>query len=228
MKAWRKSCLNSIVGMIVLLAGCDAISIMPSCPRELAVGESGPVQANEVNPGAIATYLWEAFPATAGSFADPTMPTTSFEAITEGDVTLRLTASDGLYQVISTCVTRILDDTTSVEVSFDLTSMTPREGDLVAIACMSVGETAATTFMVTQTSGAAVGLSEPLTGVFLFTATEAGDLQFECVGESADGQVSAPATLDVTVVPGSDNSNGNSNDNTNDNGTAPPPGGGRR
>lgn len=225
---WRKFWLPGMFGMIILAAGCDAISIAPSCPGELAVGQSGPVQANEVNPGAIATYLWEAFPATAGTFDNPTSPTTTFAALAAGDVTLQLTASDGLFQVISTCVTRVVA-TTSVEVSLDLTSMTPVVGDLTTIACTNIGETAATTFTVTQTGGAAVGLSELLGGIFLFTADQVGDLQFECVGESADGQTSAAATLDVSVGPASDgNANDNGSENTNDNGTVPPPTGGRR
>lgn len=191
-----------IIGAVWLAAGCESISVAPSCPQQLAVDESGPVQANEMTPGAIATYLWEAIPETGGVFADPTAPTTTFLALAEGEITLQLTASDGLFQVISTCVTIVGGDGSAgdVEVSLARTSMSPVVDDLVTIACSSVGETEAVTFVVTQTDGPTVNLSELFAGVFLFTATQVGDLQFECVGESESGQQSPSATLTVTVT----------------------------
>ena len=89
------------------VGGCTGISIAPSCPNELKVGESAPLLAAEINPGAIAKYLWEVVPPQVGRVTDPTKPSTMFEALTEGDAVIRLTASDGLYQVISQCQTRV-------------------------------------------------------------------------------------------------------------------------
>src|SRR3990172_7314679 len=59
------------------------------------------------NRGAIAKYLWEVIPPQVGRVADPTKPSTMFEATGEGEAVIRLTASDGLYQVISQCQTRV-------------------------------------------------------------------------------------------------------------------------
>ncbi len=208
-----------LAGAVALLhGGCDSISIAPACPRELRVGETGPVQANEINPGAIATYRWEVLPAEAGVFADPTEPTTTFEATVAGEAVLSLTASDGLYQVISFCNTRITSPT-SVEVALEASSTEPEVGFLVTLTCTSVGETTAASFSVTQAEGATVALSELLAGVFLFTATQVGDLTFECVGESDDGGRSDPAVVTVAVVPVTEEpDNGDTNEN----------GGGRR
>ncbi len=87
--------------------GCTGISIAPSCPNELQVGESAPLLASEINPGEIAEYFWEVIPPQIGRVTDPTKPSTMFEATGEGDAVIRLTASDGLYQVISQCQTRV-------------------------------------------------------------------------------------------------------------------------
>ncbi|MCH8243760.1 MAG: VCBS repeat-containing protein, partial [Planctomycetes bacterium] len=108
--------------LVALCAGCTSISIQPSCPNELAVGESGRVAANELNPGEIAIYLWQVFPSDAGTFADPGQPTTTFQAAKTGEVLIRLTASDGLYQVISSCVTSIVEPTgVAVSLTADVT-----------------------------------------------------------------------------------------------------------
>jgi len=98
------------VTLLVLLAagGCTGISVAPSCPNELQVGESAPLLANELNPGAIAKYVWEVIPPEVGRVTDPTKPSTMFEATGEGEAVIRLTASDGLYQVISQCETRVM------------------------------------------------------------------------------------------------------------------------
>ena len=102
------------VAAALTVAGCTAISIAPSCPEELTVGESGPIEANQHDEGGIPTYLWEVFPATAGTVAAPAAPSTTFTAAEEGIATLRLTASDGLYQMIAECTTNVVaaDDTT--------------------------------------------------------------------------------------------------------------------
>src|SRR3990172_7320399 len=98
--------LIAVVGVLGLV-GCTGISVAPSCPNELRVNESAPVLANEINPGAIAKYFWEVIPAQVGRVTDPTKPSTMFEATGEGEAVIRLTASDGLYQVISQCQTRV-------------------------------------------------------------------------------------------------------------------------
>lgn len=92
---------------LIVHGGCTGISIAPSCPNELAVGESAPLLANEINPGAIAKYKWEVVPSQIGQVADPTMPSTMLKGLAEGDAVIRLTASDGLYQVISQCQTHV-------------------------------------------------------------------------------------------------------------------------
>ena len=114
-RAWRRArswfragCpAFSLTVVAIALGGCDSISIQPSCPVELAVGESGTVAANEQNPGAIPNYLWQVFPPDAGTFTDPQVPVTEFTALKEGEVVIRLTAGDGIYQVVSACTTHI-------------------------------------------------------------------------------------------------------------------------
>src|SRR3990172_4818609 len=105
----RSAYQQPVLTLLALLAigGCTGISIAPSCPNELQVGESAPVLANEFNPGAIAKYVWEVLPPQIGRVIDPTKPSTMFEATSEGEAVIRLTASDGLYQVISQCQTRV-------------------------------------------------------------------------------------------------------------------------
>jgi hypothetical protein len=97
------------LALLALLApgGCTGISVAPSCPNELQVGDSAPLLANELNPGEIAKYVWEVIPPQLGQVTDPTKPSTMFKATSEGDAVIRLTASDGLYQVISQCQTRV-------------------------------------------------------------------------------------------------------------------------
>jgi hypothetical protein len=92
---------------LLVFGGCTGISVAPSCPNELQVNESAPVLANENNPGAIAKYFWEVIPPQVGRVTDPTKPSTMFKATSEGEAVIRLTASDGLYQVISQCQIRV-------------------------------------------------------------------------------------------------------------------------
>ena len=96
-----------MVSLMVSLGGCMRIWIEPSCPASLPVGESGPVKANEQNPGAVPTYRWEVFPAEAGTFENPTDADTTFQSQSEGEAILQLTASDGLFQVVAQCRTTI-------------------------------------------------------------------------------------------------------------------------
>ena len=99
--------LHALIAALSLIAGCTGISIAPSCPNELQVGESAPLLADELHPGAIAKYTWEVIPSYIGRVVDPDKPTTVFEALSEGDARIQLTASDGLYQVVSFCTTRV-------------------------------------------------------------------------------------------------------------------------
>ena len=92
---------------VLVLCGCTGISIAPSCPNELKVGESAPLLAHEINPGAIAAYSWTVDPPFVGVVADPDSPSTMFEAVSEGNARVELTASDGLYQVMSFCTVRV-------------------------------------------------------------------------------------------------------------------------
>lgn len=205
--------------LVALCAGCTSISIQPSCPNELAVGESGRVAANELNPGEIATYLWQVFPPDAGSFDNSDQPTTTFQAARTGEVLIRLTASDGLYQVISACVTNIVE---SAEVAVSLTADVTEAAvdEPVRLMCTSIGASFALGVTIVQVGGAAGALTEVLAGTSEFRATESGEATFSCTGIDIDGELSAPATVTVTITGGTNG--GNANDNTNDNG------GGRR
>jgi hypothetical protein len=107
MKRLQQYRLSIAVLGVLGFGGCTGISIAPSCPNELQVGDSAPLLANEINPGEIAKYLWEVIPPQVGRATDPTKASTMFEATSEGVAVIRLTASDGLYQVISQCQTRV-------------------------------------------------------------------------------------------------------------------------
>ena len=223
-KAWiagiRTTTRRMPVVVVALCAGCTSISIQPSCPNELAVGESGRVAANELTPGEIATYLWQVFPADAGTFDNPSLATTTFKAAKTGEVLIRLTASDGLYQVISSCVTSIVEPAdVAVSLTADVTEAAVDEP--VGLTCTSIGASVALDVTIVQVGGAAGILTEVLVGTSEFRATESGEATFSCTGIDINGERSAPATVTVTITGGTNGGNGN--DNTNDNG-----GGGRR
>ena len=198
------------VPVLSMLAGCTSISVTPACPEELEVGQSVTVRANEENPGAVPTYLWEMFPPDAGEFADPSGPVTSFQAAKEGEVTIRLTASDGLYQVVAECQTSVIA-TTSVAVSLTADPDPAVVGSATILSCSSVGETAAMTRTIEQLDGATVSLTVGGEGVATFTPDEVGELTFQCIGTGEDGRRSAPTVLTVSVIPApddTDNANG--------------------
>ncbi len=207
--------------------GCAAISIEPSCPNELEVGGSGPVRANQENPGSIPSYLWEVFPSDAGSFGNSAAPDTTFHAEREVDVVIRLTASDGLFQVISGCSTRIVSSAAPV-VTLEAIPNPAVVGNDVMLTCASVGETQAALLTVTQVEGADVTLTDLIPGVVTFKAEQAGDFTFQCVGESAGGTQSEPASVTVGVDPAtddtSDDSDGGDDDASDNGGGRPPPG----
>jgi len=93
----------------VASSGCyQGISIRPSCPAQLEVGQTGQLLSGASNAGQIATFLWEVVPADAGDIGDPEEPDTTFTAERVGTATLTLTASDGLFLVSSDCETQIV------------------------------------------------------------------------------------------------------------------------
>ena len=205
------------------VGGCTRISIEPSCPEELVVGGLGEVAANEKDPGAIATYYWEVFPPDSGTFADPSRSITTFEALRDGEVVIRLTASDGLWQTISACTTRISGQA-PVAVSLTADPTAALVGETVTLTCQSVGQTAAPDLDIEQVDGPTTELVEVSTGVVEFTPAEAGSFTFSCIGVDAEGTQSLPAQLAVSVT-AAPSPNGNENDNDN---ADSPGGGGRR
>jgi len=204
-----------------LLSGCTAISVDPLCPSELRVGETGEVLAREKEPGHIPSYLWEVFPATAGSFANPLASDTTFQALAEGEATIRLTASDGLYQVVAEC-TVMISGVVDVAVKLEAEPDDPVVDDTVTLTCTAVGADPVSSFEIVQTLGVDVNLSEIDPGVVRFTATDVDELTFRCRGTGEAGSQSEDAfvTVQVTTGPaGNDNANDNTEGNTNDNGS---------
>ncbi len=198
------------------LGGCTGIYIQPSCPKELTPGESGPVKANQHNEGAIAKYSWEVFPSSAGTIAAPDTPATMFEAAELGEVTIRLTASDGLYQVISQCVTEVVPFT-EVTVSLAAEPASPDVGDQVTLRCATERLITAITRTIEQTVGRTVLLNVVAEGVATFTPSVGGDFTFRCVARNADGDQAESDSLTVTVSTSPDDP-----DNGNDNGSDRP------
>jgi hypothetical protein len=185
-----------------LAGGCFKISINPTCPATVSVGDTGDLVANEVDPGAIPTYLWEAFPATAVQIADPAVPTTTFEAMAIGEVTFRLLASDGLFQVVDTCRTQIATAPVTVTVTVTLVAVPQRlaQGESTLLTCTSTGATPAVSFVVDQLDGPLAELTTVSPGVAVAILNVAGDAVFRCIGTDADANSSDPALVTVTVT----------------------------
>lgn len=200
-RRFARAVLLGIAGLGLAETGCTAISVEPSCPQELEVGQSGEVRANEQNPGAIATYQWEVLPATGGTLADSTLPSTTLKALEEGAVNLRLTASDGIYQVQAWCRVNILPPPNVVVTLVASPAETPT-GQTVTLTCTSTGAEPAESLEITQTSGARISLTPVSEGVVSLVPLIAGTPVFACVGTSADGEQSRPATVTLTVTTG--------------------------
>lgn len=206
------------LGWLILLGGgaCSRISVSPSCPSELAGGETGPVTANARDAGAIATFRWEVIPPEAGRFAEPGAADTTFEAIQSGEALIRLTASDGFFQVISECLTIVTSTspsapppappptTSSVAVSLSVRPSPIVLGEEVTVVCASVGGVEAVAFTVGQLEGRPVTLTAVSEGVATFIPEEDGELTFRCIGQTADGEQSAPIDTTITVPSSSD------------------------
>ncbi len=222
------------LGLITCFFGCTPISIAPVCPNSLRVGESGPVVSNVANPKGLATYQWDAIPSDAGTFENPNVPETRFTPSIEGDIVLRLTASDGLFQVISECVTSVTG-AVGASVSLLADPAAALVGEVVTLTCSSDGTFDLTVFAITQTEGVAVDLQQVSQSVATFTPSEIGDVTFRCIGETSRGAQTDPATATITVNqslpdpdpnPPGDGDAGAGSDGTGDTGL-PPRGGGR-
>lgn len=194
---WLRVCLSAL-----LPYGCTSISIEPSCPNALRVGESGSVAAHEENPGEIAQYVWEVLPSDAGTIEDPDQPQTTFTALKEGTVVLRLTASDGIYRVQSQCTTLITAVTLTV--SLEAAPDAAEVGQTVLLTCTSLGPTEATELIITQTGGDPVELTDFLPGVAVFAPEQAGELSFECVGADTAGVTGLPVSVSVPIAEADD------------------------
>ncbi len=184
------------------LTGCGQISIAPSCPDSLEVGQSGTVSANEQNPGAIPTYHWEVLPSDAGDFDNPDAPDTTFEALKEGDAVIQLTASDGLFQMIAQCpLTVTMTGLTDVAVLLEVDPNPLLVGETGLVFCGSVGGTEAVRRGLEQIGGALVELTLIDEGFATFVTQVPGNVTFRCIGTSSDGQTSEPSVVTISVTP---------------------------
>ena len=214
---WLLACVWAAVPI-----ACTGISIDPTCPETLQVGESGEIHANELNPGGLASYLWEVFPEGAGTFAAPIAPDTTFQALDEGSVVLRMTARDGLYMVIDECrlfVSGFLD----VAVSLTAEPFAAVVGEPVTLTCAGAGSAGIVEFVIEQSGdGDPIDLVEVSPGVVEFTPTTPGEYDFSCVGTDVagtQGSSSVTVTVEEVADPGAANENDNADDvaNANDN-----------
>lgn len=216
-----------VVTATVLLAvgcGCWSISITPQCPAALDIGESGVVRAQATNTGPFPIYSWEVVPASAGTLGDSSLPVTQFSASEPGHVILRLTASDGMFQVISECGTRIIG---TPQVVLTASVEQASTGDTITLTCTDTGSIESLAKHVSQTDGPMVTLSAVSEGIASFTPTTGGSRTFACVGEGPSGDLSDASTVTVTVTADASGADDNVNDNQDDN-TDSSTGGGRR
>ncbi len=137
-------------------------------------------------------------------------------ALAEGEAVIRMTAGDGLYQVVSECRTRILT-TARVAVSLTVSPILVEVGQGVTLTCSSAGTEETTTLAIEQVDGDAMTLVDVADGVASFTPETAGDLTFECIGETDDGERSDADVVTVVVVDGAGDV-ANDNENLNDDG----------
>lgn len=172
----------------------------PLVPTTLSSGETGDLIANETTPGAIATYLWEAFPPASVQITDPAMNSTTFQATAEGEVTFRLTANDGLFVVQGTCKTLIGTPAVSVAVTLVANPQSFPEGDSTLLTCTSSGSSPVVSFVVDQLDGPLADLTTVAPGVAVAVIGTTGDAVFRCLGTDADGNRSDPALVTVSVT----------------------------
>jgi hypothetical protein len=219
----RLACVG--VAAMALLGGCTRITLAPVCPGDLMVGETAALVGNPAQPGAIPTYQWTVSPSSAGTFSDATAVNTTFQALQEGEATITLTASDGLFQAVSSCTITISGFVgVAVSLEADPTLVYPEEE--VTLTCSDVGVETVVDFSIFQSSGPDVELEVFEDGTATFVAPdEFGDLLFECRGANDQGLLSDVSLASVRIVPepsdndnANDDANDNSADNQNDNG----------
>lgn len=107
---WAKAGISTVIlgAVLVLAQGCyQPISIQPSCPAELKVGQIGRLLSGAKNAGEVATFLWEVEPDDLARISNPGIADPLVLAQKPGTAVFTLTASDGLFQVISQCETEI-------------------------------------------------------------------------------------------------------------------------
>ncbi len=188
-------------GAVVALGGCTRITHTPQCPEQAGVGEAVDIGAVVDNPGAVPRYFWEVIPEDGGTFADERAVSTTFTPDAGGQITLQLSAADGLFMFINQCVIEVID--TDVEVSLLVNPEEAVIGNSVLITCSSVGDDPSVDFTITQTAGETVELTPILPpSIVAFDAEVVGTFTFECVGESIDGVATEPAVGTVTVSEG--------------------------
>ena len=174
------------------------------------------------------SFLWEVFPEDAGTIINAQSPDAQFEAQREVGAVLRLTASDGLFQVISQCTTQI-EGFLGVAVALEADPIAALVGETVTLSCSNDGTLEPVIVAISQESGVIVALTEQSPGVWTFVPTDIGDLTFRCVGETDLGVQSEAVTVTVSVTQtlppddggsenGNDNTNTNANENANENG----------
>jgi hypothetical protein len=164
----------------------------------LRVGESRALEANEQTPGAIATYLWQVFPASAGKIDGPTMADTSIEALQEGEMIVRLTASDGLFQVVADCIVPVVG-LAPVEIALTASPNPGETGERVRLTCQSTGTVQAISHTISQLNGTPVELVVESDGVVTFVTEQVGARSFLCFAESPDGMITDPVSTIVTI-----------------------------
>lgn len=196
----RAGRICTALACLMLGPACTGISIAPSCPNELEVAQSGVILANELEPGAIPVYAWIVDPPDAGTVENPAEPSTTFTAQKPGVANLILVASDGLYQVRSSCVINI--QSAGVVVALASAPARPTVNAVLTLTCSSAGDVEAERFVIEQVEGPTLTLTTTTPGVATTTPGIAGDYSFRCTGFGADDQPSDPALLDVTVTTG--------------------------
>lgn len=192
--------LGISVSALLALGGCTRITHTPQCPEQAGIGETVEIGAAVTNPGAVPRYFWEVMPRAGGTLADARSRFTTFTPSAGGQITLQLSAADGLFMYINQCVIEVID--VNVEVSLMVNPDEAAIGNSVRMTCSSVGDEPAVGFTITQTAGETVELVPILPGIVAFDAETAGTFTFECVGESSSGVASQPAVGTVTVSEG--------------------------
>lgn len=232
-RGWRRILLplwaaGTLGAASLLLTGCPnlipRIAIDITCPETLRIGESGMVQATVTDPGAIPTYLWEVSPPNGGVFTNPTSAATTFQPRVEGQVTLRLSASDSIFLSIDTC-TVMVEGSLPLVVSLEADDADVFLDDTVTLTCESIGEDEAESFSIRQIAGRLVDLLVVDEQTVTLTPDRVGDYTFRCTGMIGE-DTSEPSDITVRVrarpvantnTNANANDNGNANRNTNDN-----------